>query len=227
MSQQINLYNPIFLKQEKHFSARTMLQATGVVLLGAAGVCAYAWYQVASIEGLAEDSRNSLKVQRDQLVKLGAQVASKGHSRAIELEIERTRVQVNDRRALLASLQGGAQGGTEGFSRYLAAFARQTSRGVWLTGLSMSGNGQDLNVSGRALHADMLPGYLDALGKEDVMRGRQVIELKLSAHVQDAGKAPVQQGPARYVEFTLSAPMRKGAEAFAMPAGKAASKGAS
>ena len=42
MSQQINLYNPIFLKQEKHFSARTMLQATGVVLLGAAGVCAYA-----------------------------------------------------------------------------------------------------------------------------------------------------------------------------------------
>jgi len=27
MSQQINLYNPIFLKQEKHFSARTMVHA--------------------------------------------------------------------------------------------------------------------------------------------------------------------------------------------------------
>ena len=31
MTQQINLYNPLFLKKEKHFSARTMAQALVVV----------------------------------------------------------------------------------------------------------------------------------------------------------------------------------------------------
>ena len=38
MSQQINLYNPLFLKREKYFSARTMLQALGVIALALAGL---------------------------------------------------------------------------------------------------------------------------------------------------------------------------------------------
>ena len=32
MTQQINLYNPQFLKQEKHFSARTIVQALGLIV---------------------------------------------------------------------------------------------------------------------------------------------------------------------------------------------------
>ena len=42
MSQQINLYNPLFLKQEKHFSARTMAQALGIIALALAALYGYA-----------------------------------------------------------------------------------------------------------------------------------------------------------------------------------------
>ena len=231
MSQQINLYNPIFLKQEKHFSAGTMVQALGIVMLGALGVCAFAWHQVSGIQRLAEDSERSLKTQREQLVQLGTQLSGKGRSRAIELEIERSRNQLRERRALLASLQGGEQGGTEGFSGYFAAFARSTTKGVWLTGFSLSGNGNELSLRGRALHADMLPAYLDALSKEQIMRGRQVVELKLSGHTEPAasaaGKANPPPGPAQYVEFSLRAPARGSKEALALPGTKPAPGGAS
>ena len=32
MSQQINLFNPIFMKQKKYFSVTTMLQALGLIV---------------------------------------------------------------------------------------------------------------------------------------------------------------------------------------------------
>ena len=34
MSQQINLFNPLFMRKEKYFSARTMLQSLGLIVLG-------------------------------------------------------------------------------------------------------------------------------------------------------------------------------------------------
>ena len=46
MSQQINLFNPIFLKQRKYFSLLTMLQALGLIVLGSLFFYGYALYQV-------------------------------------------------------------------------------------------------------------------------------------------------------------------------------------
>ena len=42
MSQQINLYNPVFLKRKKTFSAVTMLDALALLLVGVAAFYAYA-----------------------------------------------------------------------------------------------------------------------------------------------------------------------------------------
>ena len=42
MSQQINLFNPIFLKQKKYFSVVTMLQALLLIVLGSMLFFAYA-----------------------------------------------------------------------------------------------------------------------------------------------------------------------------------------
>ena len=46
MSQQINLFNPIFLKQRKYFSLLAMLQALGLIVLGSLFLYGYALYQV-------------------------------------------------------------------------------------------------------------------------------------------------------------------------------------
>lgn len=208
MSQQINLFNPLFLRKEKYFSARTMLQSLGLIALGLVVLFAYALLQTRDLQRLAADYGRQLAVQRDQFVKLGGE----GRSTLLEAEVARLTADQRARRAVLEMMQGGEFGNTDGFSRYFAAFGRRAMRGVWLTGFSVGDSGNELRIRGRVLYPDLVPAYLKALNQEEVMRGRLVTELKLVAMDESAtrrgGAAAAVAGPDRYVEFDLSAPLR-------------------
>jgi hypothetical protein len=205
MSQQINLYNPLFLRKEKHFSVRTMLQSLGLIALGLLALYAYALVQTRELERVAGEYTQQLGAQRGQFVRLSGQSSSK----LLQAEVARLESALAARRGMLDALQGGELGNTNGFSRYFAAFARRPMRGVWLTGFSVGESGNELRIRGRVLYPDLVPAYLKALNKEDVMRGRQVVELKLAARDESAARgAQPAPGPARFVEFDLSAPLR-------------------
>jgi hypothetical protein len=213
MSQQINLFNPLFLRKEKYFSARTMLQGLGLIVLGLAGLYAFALVQTRDLQRTAAEYTRQVNTQREQFVQYGSQ----GRSKLLEAEVARLETEVKARSALLATLQGGELGNTDGFSRYFAAFGRRPMRGVWLTGFTVGDSGNELNIRGRVLHPDLVPAYLKALNHEEVMRGRQVTDLKLVAHDESASRrgapaaapaAGVVVGPDRFVEFDLSAPLR-------------------
>ena len=207
MSQQINLYNPLFLRKQKYFSARTMLQSLGLIAVGLLALYAYALIQTRGLEDLAKNYAAQLSAQRAQLIAL----SGPGRGKLLEAELARLEGELRGRRATLDIVKGGEYGYTEGFSRYFAAFARHAMRGVWLTGFSVGDGGNELRVRGRALHADLLPAYLKALNNEEVMRGRLVTELKLLARDDSAarrGSGAAASEPERYVEFDLSAPIR-------------------
>ena len=208
MSQQINLFNPLFLRKEKYFSARTMLQSLGLIALGLAVFFAYALMQTRELERLAGDYGRQLASQREQFIKLG----NLGSSKLLEAEVARLEADGRARRSVLAMMQGGEFGNTDGFSRYFAAFGRHAMRGVWITGFSVGESGNELKIRGRVLYPDLVPAYLKALNNEEVMRGRLVTELKLVARDESAtrrgGAAQAAAGPDRYVEFDLSAPLR-------------------
>lgn len=218
MSQQINLYNPLFLRKQKYFSARTMLQSLGLIAAGLLAFFAFALIQTRGLERLAKDYASQLSMQRAQLVAL----IGEGRGKLLEAELARLEGELRGRRATLDIVKGGEHGNTEGFSRYFAAFGRHPMRGVWLTGFSVSDGGNDLRVRGRALHADLLPAYLKALNDEEVMRGRLVTELKLFARDESAtrrGSGTVALEPERFVEFDLTVPIH--AADLAQQAGKA------
>jgi hypothetical protein len=208
MSQQINLFNPLFLRKEKYFSARTMLQSLGLIALGLAALYAYALMQTRDLEQLARGYGLQLAAQRELFVKLGGQ----GRSKLLEADVARLEADARGRRAVLQMVQGGEFGNTDGFSRYFAAFGRRAMRGVWLTGFSVGESGNELKIRGRVLYPDLVPAYLKALNNEGVMRGRLVTELKLVAKDESAtrrgGTAGAPIGPDRFVEFDLSAPLR-------------------
>jgi len=213
MSQQINLYNPLFLRQEKHFSARTMVQALGVIALGLAALYAYALIQSRAGERTAQQYREQVAAQRDQLVKLGAQLSTQGQSKMLQAEIARLDAEIRSSQATLDALGTGELGNTAGFSDFLAAFGRQALPGVWLTGISIAESGSNLVVQGRALRPELVPAYLRALNKEPMMRGRRVTEMKLAAKTAPpaAGGAAAKARsaePERFVEFSLTAPLR-------------------
>lgn len=203
MSQQINLYNPLFLKTEKHFSARTMAQALLVVLVAIAAIFVFGLMQTRSTERLAAQYRDQLAREQTQVTSLVAQASSASRSKALESEVAQLEAQIKLRRATLQALSTGELGNTAGFSEFLAALGRQTLSGVWLTEIRIDDAGNGLFVQGRALRAELLPAYLDRLSREPMMRGRRVTEMKLAAAVGKAADAP----PSRFVEFSLAAPL--------------------
>ncbi|HYX65554.1 MAG TPA: hypothetical protein VE935_15160 [Burkholderiales bacterium] len=203
MTQQINLYNPLFLKQEKHFSSRTMVHALTVVLLGIVVVFVAGSIQTRSAERLASQYREQVLRQRDQVVKLGGQVGSAARSKALEAETARLESEIKLRQATLQALATGELGNTAGFSEFFAALGREAMTGIWLTRIHIGDAGNDLVIEGRALRAELLPSYLRALSREAMMRGRRVTEMKLTAAGGTAGAAE----PARFVEFSLTAPL--------------------
>ena len=204
MSQQINLFNPLYMRKEKYFSARTMLQSLGLIAAGMVALYGYALVRTHELERLTADYNAQLGTQRAQFIELG----SRAQSTLLEAEVARLEADVKSRRAVLAVVQGGDVGNTQGVSAYFAAFARHPTPGVWLTGFSVGEDGNELRVRGRVLHADLVPAYLKALNEDAVMRGRLVTELKLVARQESGAQAANGDEPSRYVEFDLSAPLR-------------------
>jgi len=219
MSQQINLFNPVFLAQKKYFSAAAMVQALGLLLVGLAIIDVFAVRQTASLQRALDETQRGATERRAQLVNIGRQYSDQGSSRKLQEEIARTEEQLRKRSALLNELRTSVGGNADGFSAYLAALARQSTQGVWLTGVEISGASNDLVIKGKALDANLVPAYVRALSREPVFSGRSLSALQVTAKEQPAqaaaGAAPRE--PSRYLEFTLNIPL---GELAARPAGE-------
>jgi hypothetical protein len=226
MSQQINLFNPLLLEPKRYFSALTMVQALGILFAALMVVYGALAYQVRKVERRATDSEQQFKLERERLLALTKQLSPEGRSKVLADQLAQAEREVDQRGRLLQSIRVGDLGNTEGFSRFLAALARQSVPGVWITGMTLAAGGQELILRGRALHPDLLPQYLRALNREEVMRGRSVTELKIAAQETPPAAAPAKPpaAPARFVEFILKAPQRA---AEPVPAKPGAQKGGS
>jgi len=231
VAQQINLFNPTFLKKKKYFSSVTMLQALGLLFAGMIAFYGYAAYETRTLARVAADSSRQLAAQSAQIAALTKELSPQGRSRMLEDELARTSARLKQREELLALMHTGGLGNTDGFSRYLAALARQSRDGVWLTSFSVAGDEAELQLAGRVLHPELVPVYIRALNNEAVMRGRRVTELRLTARAEH-GPAPtaapgagapalaaVPATPARYVEFSLVAQRTPGGEGAAASGG--------
>jgi hypothetical protein len=211
MAQQINLFNPVFLKQKKYFSVVTMLQALGLLLGGILAFYGYVTHETRALAVAATETGNQLKTQSEQLVQFTRDYSPLGTSRLLADEVARLTVRLKQGEDMLGVLRTGGLGNKDGFARYLSAFARQSVAGVWLTGFTIGGDETELVVTGRVLYPDLVPAYIRALNHEGVMRGRRVSELRLTAreHRDTAGVAAAGPNaaaePSRYVDFSLIA----------------------
>lgn len=207
MSQQINLLNPAFRRQKKAFSAAAMLPALGAVAAGIVLMYAFASWQNRTLEGALAESDRRLTAQREQIVRFASEFSAKGSSATLAEELARAEERLRMRRALLADVKTGAGGNAGGYSAYLAALARRTLSGLWLTGIELGGKSNDLVLKGRALDGDLVPAYIRQLNQEEPFAGRSVSELRMAA--REAGPQPAQQpqGPQRFVEFLMSIPL--------------------
>jgi hypothetical protein len=213
MSQQINLFNPVFLKQKRHFSALAMVQALALTVLGILVLYAYEQRQIRVLEQSATESERQLATRRSQLLGFSKQFSDQGTSKALSAELQAAEARLQERRTLLEDVRTGVGGDVLGYSRYLAALARAATTGVWLTGLDIGGKSGDIVIKARALESALVPVYIRALNKESAFGGRALGELQITAH--GAAKPPAARAegaaePAQYVEFSLRIPAKGG-----------------
>ena len=173
MSQQINLYHPIFRKQEKKFSARSMLQAGGAILLGTALLYGYVVWQMSSLRAEASKATAQHNIATQRLQEVTQKFSARPKSQRLQHEVDELERKVNAMTKVKAILHSGAFGNTTGYSDYMAAFARQHIKGLWLTGFVITGSGNEMSIEGRTVIPELVPKYMQKLAVEDRLAGAE------------------------------------------------------
>jgi Tfp pilus assembly protein PilN len=220
VSQQINLYSPLFRRQQKKFSALAMAQAGAVVL---AGIVLFAglnlWQIVAMRVELSQtDGQQATAMKKlEEVTRLYKPRV--GDARLAEDVAKLEAIMAASTQAQ-AVLRRDVFGDSQGYSGYFIALARQSVSELWLTGVDIIGAGQSIELSGRASAPERVPQYLQRLSSEKVLSGAEFKVFRLERPEVNANAAAqparVAKTPERmsYVEFTLRSaePAPKGAK---------------
>ena len=202
MSQQINLFNPIFMKQRKYFTLLAMLQALGLIGVGALFFYGYAVYQVGQLQRQSQQSTQQLNTEQARFARVAGEYSAQRSPQLLQDEVKKLEKELADQTAMVDTLKSGAVGNTSGYSQYMRAFSRQVVQGLWLPGFKLTGDAAQISLSGGVLDPELLPIYIQRLGKEPAMRGKSFSTLQMQQHQAEAGKEN-KSAAARYVEFTL------------------------
>ncbi len=187
MSQQINLFNPIFLKQKKVFSAVAMAQALGVIALGCGALVLYANKNFAQLKADDQATSSRLAGREAALAAAKLQYGARTPDPAIDLEITNNDVKRASLKQVFAAMQRGDYGNPNGYSGIFRALGQQRVNGVWLTAVSVDGNLADVGIEGRTTDPVLVPAYIARLGKEPVLQGKSFGTLKIGNPVVAAG----------------------------------------
>lgn len=195
MSQQVNLYQPVFRKQKRKFSALAMLQATVLVVLGIGLLYGYTWWQVRQLRAEAAQTNKQLANLTKRMDETARQFGERLQNMDLQAQVQKLQAQVAEKQRLQQVLQS-AQFNTQGFSDYFIAFARQYTPGVWITGIEITGAADQLTLSGRSTNPELVPRYLQKLSSEKRLSGIEFQTFQMSR-----GGADAKGGATSYIDF--------------------------
>ena len=181
MAQLINLYQTQFHDDRKRFSAKVMLHTTVAAVFVLAGIAAYNGWQILTLQHQSTLIRKQLQSLTREKSDLEQKLMAGRADPVLAEKVQRMEKLMNSRRQLRASLQDDLFNGGQGYSRYLAALARQQISGLWLTDITLTGAGRDITLKGKTVNPVLLPNYLQNLSSETLLQGKQfrVFQLNL------------------------------------------------
>lgn len=207
MSQQINLFNPVFLKQQKLFSGSAMTRALALLGLGLIGLAAISSYRVRQIEAESVAIAAKSTATQTLMTKMVAQAVPEKSGVNYDAAISQMEMKLRSSQNVLGFLQNSEAGTAMAYSEYFRAFSRKALPGVWLTGFIV--NGDAIEIQGRMLQPTLLPSYMKALQGEAAFKGKSFASIYLQAGESDrlspqpgsAVRAPVSPS---FIEFSLN-----------------------
>lgn len=171
MNQQVNLYQPIFRKQEKIFSAVTMLQAGIIVLAGMLLLYGYNLWQTQQIRNQLSQLESQRNDNAKQVALLEKQYPEPVKSAALEQRVEREKRRLDVRRKVVATLTKPSVTNTEGFADHLEGLAKQRLPKIWLTSIAITDGGESITLNGSTYKQEQVPQFLQRLAEEKAFSG--------------------------------------------------------
>lgn len=216
MSQQINLIDPLLLRQRHVLGLREMLIVlAGVALLALAWAGYLAW-RASATEARAAAMEARQAAAQAELDRLMAQ-ATRPTSALLRQRIATAEGQVKARETLLAALGSTLDTSSGGFSPRLVALARSATPGIWLDGFTLAADHVELR--GGARDAATLTVYLERLGRQPPFAGMKFNTLRAAAAESAAPGAAAAQPVAPAADARPALPPHL---AFTLVAGKPA-----
>ncbi|HLE94597.1 MAG TPA: hypothetical protein VI543_08450 [Sulfuricaulis sp.] len=198
MSQQINLYQPIFRKEEKKFSTVAMLQAAGLVAIGVVAIYGYSWWQNGELKKELKRVEQNQATAAKRLAEVTEKFGQGGKQSPLDIEIARLESEIVSRQRIQEALQSGVFSNTLGFSDYFISFARQHIHGIWLTGVDITGAAEQMILSGRSTSPELVPRYMQKLSAEKPLSGIVFNVFQMNRPAPDA-----KQMEPPYIEFQV------------------------
>lgn len=198
MYQQINLYQPVFRHEQKVFSALTLLQLLGVMVLVLVGLYGGLRWQLSQVE----HNRAALEAQRQQLASQIETLEQAQAGSALETldariaDLEQQTAMLDRVLAEMDSFQAPRQQ----FSSLLTGLAQVRTPGLWLTRIELLADG-GATLEGHAWQPERIPRYLEQLGDSErlgalglnqvrIDNGPESGRVRFSLSNQETGDAP-------------------------------------
>lgn len=196
MSQQINLYSPLFRKQKKIFSGVAMAQATALVVIGVLAFYAYVSLQTSLLEIRVVDSGQRVRAEIERLKVYSTTESPEVRAKALAEQKKKLEAALAERTRTMQALAESGLGRSDGYSASLRALARLSMQGVWLTRVQFAEKEGEVALVGLATHPELVAAYLERLRKEEALRGQAFSRLDI--------RRPATPERPGVVEFTLS-----------------------
>lgn len=169
MHQQINLYQPVFRKQQKVFSAVTLAQIAGAALVMLLAILGHARWTLAGMDEAAQSMQQKHDHLRKQISAL-EELLRTPDTAGLDADIEQLSQSIAQRKSLLARFGQLSFKRRNGFSSQFTILAEQQVRGLWLDGVTVDGEGQ-IEIRGTTLDAKLVPVYLQQLEAQPQLSG--------------------------------------------------------
>jgi Tfp pilus assembly protein PilN len=214
MPQQLNLYARSLCQSQQPNALGTLMLVQGALLaVGLAAGAGLQWH-TRQLQGDTLQLMAQTDARRGSLQQGSTSSTEQGQREQLQ--------RLRDREAAVQRLQGllanGSAGRREGYVDYLEALARQAHPAVWITGLTLQGSDDAVEIRGRMTDPAVLPDYLRSLQSEPRFKGRPFATLQIrrggaggvGLEGSDSGELPSTSSD--YSEFTLSSQVPRGSE---------------
>lgn len=202
MQQQINFYRSEFIARKERFGSGSLLAVCGVLIVAMVAAFGYVTYELAAIKVELNTVNNQEQAAIQRLENFQPTLDGASGDQTWEERLAEAKRLLRDQQIVLTMVRDSAWGDIDGFSRHLRSLARQNIDGIWLSYIRLSALGDNTQLEGQTLRAELVPAYLQSLSVEDPFAEQRFNQFQIGRPEAEDGGA--KQPSTNTLTFSVS-----------------------